>query len=43
MGPSMLGFFVGSWFTRMPWHNDKFDAMLPDGFTKEGIKKIGGN
>ena len=27
----------------MPWHNDKFDAMLPDGFTKEGIKKIGGN
>ena len=30
----------------MPWHNDKYNAMLPDGFTAndagEYIKKVGG-
>ena len=27
----------------MPWHNDAFDAMIPEGFSKEGVKQIGGN
>ena len=26
----------------MPWHNDAYDDMIPEGFTKKGAKQIGG-